>query len=231
MTPRILFKLTTRSRPIEARDAINNIIDNCHDDNHKIVVTLDIDDHTMLGFTFPHPKVILHWGTSNNKIHAVNRSVGLLAEWDILVATSDDMRFMVPGFDNIIREDFSFVAPVDWKTNTNCINLDQFLHYNDTFQKSNVCTLSIIGRDYYNRDGYIYHPSYESLHSDVEATEVAKIRGCYKYMGDDKIIFKHFHPAWGLGRHDEQYARQDNVVQCAKDKANYERRKANGFNN
>ena len=225
-TPRILFKLTTRSRPIEARDAINNIIDNCHNDNYKIVVTLDVNDQSMLGFTFPHSKVILHWGTSNNKIHAVNRSVGLLAEWDILVATSDDMRFMVPGFDNIIREDF--LRPEGHYENI-VLDLNKFLHYNDSFQKSNVCTLSIMGRDYYNRDGYIYHHSYESLWSDVEATEVAKERGCYKYMGDDKIIFKHFHPAWGLGRMDAQYNAQNSVPQSEKDKQNYLNRKENGY--
>ena len=214
--PRILFKLSTRSRPTAARDAINNILDNCQDDNFKILVTLDVNDHSMVSFTFPHPKVILHWGVSNNKIHAVNRSVELLKEWDILVATSDDMRFMVPGFDKIIREDFNN-------------NFNQFLHYNDGFQKSNVCTLSIIGRDYYYRDGYIYHPSYVSLWSDVEATEVAKERGCYKYMGDDKIIFKHFHPAWGLGQNDAQYNAQNNVALSEHDKANYLKRKQDGY--
>lgn len=207
-SPRIIFKLSTRSRPDKARRAIDNIIGLVEDPNYKILVTLDLDDSTMRGFTYEHEKVILFWGYSNNKIHAFNRTISFVKEWDILVSMSDDMVFYKKGFDNDIREAFNG-------------NFDQFIHFNDGFQASNVCTMSILGRDYYNRDGYVYHPSYKSLWCDVEATEVAKMRGCYKYMGDDNIIFKHHHPAWGLAENDAQYLKQNSSEQSSHDYCNY----------
>lgn len=218
---RILFHLPTRSRPEKARAAIQNIIDNCEDWNYLILVSLDLDDPAMADFKFNHPKVLLHYGTSKNKIHACNRSIHLIKDWDILVATSDDMQFQVKGFDNVIREAFPYVY--------GGYDLEQFIHFSDGNQGANVCTLSIVGSSYFNHDNYVYHPDYESLWADVEATEVAKKRNCYKYMGDDKIIFRHLHPAWGLAPQDEQYRRQDNVTQSEKDKQTYLRRKANGF--
>jgi hypothetical protein len=226
---RILFHLPTRSRPDKAREAIQNIIDNVEDNNYLILVSLDEDDATMHDFKFIHRKVLIHWGKSNNKIHACNRSIHLIRDWDILVASSDDMRFQVEGFDNVIRESFD-TKETGHKMIPPKINLDQFLHFNDGNQGANVCTLSIMGIEYYERDGYVYHPDYENLWCDVEATEVAKQRGCYKYMGNDNIIFRHLHPAWGLAPMDGQYLKQDNHMTSAKDKETYERRKANGFN-
>jgi len=83
------------------------------------------------------------------------------------------------GFDNIIREEF-------YK------NLDQFVHFPDGFTADRLATMSIMGREYYNRFKYIYHPDYISLWCDNEAMEVAKMLGCYTYV--DKNIFQHLHP-------------------------------------
>ena len=222
MSSRILFKLTTRGRPDKARKAIHNILDNVLDSNFLILVTCDVNDGTMNEFYFPHQKVLIHHGNSNNKVHAFNRSIHLIKDWDILVATSDDMQFQTRGFDNVIREScVTEVCSMNW--------YGHLVHFNDGNQKSNVCTLSIIGRGYYDLDKYVYNPEYESLWCDVEATEVAKERGNYKYMGDDLVIFRHLHPAWGLAPYDEQYQIQDSPQQSVKDKATYERRKANGF--
>jgi hypothetical protein len=227
---RILFHLPTRSRPDKAREAIQNIIDNVEDDNYLILVSLDEDDATMHDFKFIHRKVLIHWGKSNNKIHACNRSIHLIKDWDILVASSDDMRFQVKGFDNVIRESFNKEVETLYTGNQKWNELNQFLHFNDGNQCANVCTLSIMGREYYERDGYVYHPDYHYLWCDCESTDVAKQRGCYKYMGNDNIIFRHLHPAWGLAPMDGQYLKQDNHMTSAKDKETYERRKANGFN-
>lgn len=215
-SPRIIFKLSTRSRPEWARRTIDNIIGKVVDPNYKILVTLDLDDEKMRGFNYEHEKVILFWGHSKNKIHAFNRSISFVKEWEILVAMSDDMVFYKHGFDNDIRNAFEG-------------NYDQFIHYNDGFQGANCCTMSIIGRDYYERDGYVYHPDYVNLWSDVEATEVAKLRGKYKYMGDDNIIFKHHHPAWGLAPHDEQYMKQNNSQTSERDRQVYLKRKEINF--
>ena len=154
---RILFHIPTRSRPDRARTAIQNIIDNCVDTNYLILVSADINDEAMKGFTFQHPKVLIHWGYSNNKIHACNRSIHIIENWDILVASSDDMMFQVEGFDRIIRESFRESHP------HHTHNLNQFIHFSDGNQGANVCTLSIMGKEYYDRDGYVYHPDYHNL--------------------------------------------------------------------
>jgi len=86
-----------------------------------------------------------------------------------------------------------------------------------------------MGRAYYEQDNYVYHPDYKNVYCDVEATDVAKLRGCYKYMGNDLIIFRHLHPAWGLGKMDEQYAREDSPASHAIDKEVYLARKERDF--
>jgi hypothetical protein len=77
----------------------------------------------------------------------------LISDWDILVVMSDDMVCVTHGWDDIIRQDM----------NENFPDTDGVLHYNDGNQKANVMTMSIIGRKYYKRDGYIYNPEYQSF--------------------------------------------------------------------
>lgn len=221
----ILFKYTSRSRPENFLRGLLSIIDNTNHLNHiAILVSLDKDDTRLNDYYTviePHYgkcfiKVIT--GTSTNKINAINRDLNeYKGDWDILVNMSDDMVFTVKGFDDVIREQFAIHFP----------NGDGFLHLSDGFQGQNISTMSIMDKAYYNRDRYIYHPSYQSLWCDKEATEVAIIRGCYHYGGDDLLIFKHLHPAWGVAPMDEQYIRTEAFNST--DKQIYLNRKANGF--
>jgi hypothetical protein len=196
MKEHILFKLATRSRPEKARDSINNIIENCKSDNFTILVSVDFDDNSMKNFSYVHSNVTIIYGISKSKIDAINRDLDIVKDWDILINTSDDMVFTNKGFDNIIRQDFED-------------NLDQFIHYSDGNQKENISTMSIMGKEYYERFNYIYHPDYKSLWCDAEATEVAVLLGKYRYMGDNKILFRHMHPAWGLAESDAQYQKTE----------------------
>lgn len=196
MKKHILFKLATRSRREKATKSILNIIDMCESDDYTILMSCDFDDETMKDFHFDDDRVIVVYGENKTKIEAINRDIEKVENWDILINTSDDMVFVKKGFDNIIRKDFGD-------------NLDQFIHYSDGNQKANISTMSIFGREYYDRFNYIYHPDYKSLWSDVEATDVAVIMDKYKYMGDNNILFRHMHPAWGLAETDEQYKRTE----------------------
>ena len=63
----------------------------------------------------------------------------------------------------------------------------------------------------------------------MEATDVAKQLGKYKYMGDDKILFRHLHPSFGLAPTDEQYKRTVSPVFWAHDERVYNERKLNNF--
>lgn len=196
MNEHILFKLATRSRPQKAKASIDNIINKCNSMNYTILVSIDEDDETMKDFDYKDDNVFIVKGTSKNKIDAINRDMDIFEGWKILINTSDDMVFQIKGFDDIIRQDFNG-------------NYDKVLHYSDGNQHSNIMTMSIMGVDFYNRFKYIYHPDYKSLWCDVEATEVAWLLGKYEYMGDQKILFRHMHPAWGLGEYDEQYKKTE----------------------
>jgi hypothetical protein len=156
-------------------------------------------------------------GNSKNKISAINRDLNEFDyDFDILICMSDDMIFTKKGFDDIIRAEF-------YK------DLNQYLHFNDGNQKSNVCTMHIVGRDYYNRFKYIYHPDYISLWSDVENDIVAKQLGCYKYMGDDLQLFKHLHPAWGLAPQDALSIKTEDRALWVSDEITFNKRKKINF--
>lgn len=213
---KILFKYATRSRPELFKRGIESIINNVESEDYKILVSVDSNDDSMNGVAHDYlhyswikiadnrincKNIKLSFGDSKNKIEAVNRDVNEFNyDWDILVNMSDDMVFNVKGFDNIIRENFYF-KKLDGG-NSLVKDLDKCLHFPDGNRKD-LITMSIMGRDYYNRFNYIYHPDYISLYCDNEQTEVAKMLGCYKYV--DKQIFEHLHPAYGKAVFDAQY--------------------------
>jgi hypothetical protein len=213
---KILFKYPSRQRPDRFFDGLQNIIDHIADkDNYHISCTLDTDDTTMNNEAVVNKinnfyNTSIAWGVSKSKIDAVNRSVP--DNWDIICVMSDDMRFRTHGFDNLIRQ----YMPTD---------LDGFVHLMDDYAKERVCTVSILGRKYYERDGYIYHPDYYSMWCDDEESEKAKLRGKYILVPD--IHLEHLHYTNGSkAKKDELYWRNDTYN---KDKVVFEQRKARGF--
>lgn len=218
--PRILYKYASRSRPENFFRGLVNIVTNSRLDYH-VLATFDTNDESMNNLDVrkrldAFKNLTYIFGTSKNKIDAINRDMEFAPSFDILINTSDDMLFIQEGFDEQIEKDFAG-------------DYDQFLHYNDGNQKSVVSTMSIMGKAYYDRFNYIYHPSYESLESDVEATEVAKLLGKYKYMGDDRILFRHLHPSFGLSRYDAQYNRTEASDVRGRDLTNLINRRDKGF--
>jgi len=216
----ILVKYASRSRPEKFFEGLHNIIDMAADKvNYTVFCCLDKDDMTVDN-TFlsragddKFSKVSFDFGCSKSKIDAINRPLPEVLAWDILVNYSDDMRFTVFGWDQLVREGFRCNGP------------DKFLHFPDSTAKNMLATMSIMDRKYFERDGYIYHPTYKSLWCDNEAMEVAKLRGCYVYMGTQ--IFEHYHPAYGMAQWDEQYHRQQAF--WAEDELNYIYRKSKNF--
>lgn len=215
---RILFKYTTRSRRsnfLRGYDSILNNIANRED--YHILISVDKDDQSM--FPLPvldgnHTFVV---GNSKNKIDAINRDLNEFDyDWDILINMSDDMIFTKKGFDDIIRAEFYN-------------DFNQYLHFNDGNQKCNVCTMHIVGRNYYDRFNYIYHPDYISLWCDVENDIVAKQLGCYKYMGDNIKLFRHLHPAWGLAPQDALSIKTEDRALWVADEITFNKRKIKNF--
>jgi len=209
----ILFLYPSRSRPKKFQEGLDSIKSNLvRPELAEFVFVADEDDAAIEQYLeiYRANNVIYYGGKSDSKIHAVNRGMAHAPnKWDIVFLMSDDMFVTQNGFDDTIRNDFAEHFP----------DGDGLLHYNDGFQKGDCCTLSIIGRKYYERDGYVYNPNYTGLWCDVEATEVAHIRGKHKYMGDNKILFKHVHPATQVlhplthlpAVWDEQYRRDENM--------------------
>lgn len=179
----ICFVLASRSRPTQFFATLDMLSELSNSDNYFVVAKLDTDDKTMNNATARdlirlYPKLTVRWGLSDSKIDAINRSLGNLPHWDILVNLSDDQKFIIYGFDEIIRRNM----PED---------LDAFLHFPDSFAKDRVATMSIMGKKYYDRFGYIYHREYYSLFCDNEETEKAKILGKYHFINEN--IFDHYH--------------------------------------
>lgn len=215
---RILFKYTTRSRRsnfLRGYDSILNKIANRED--YHILISVDKDDQSMYPLPVLDGNHTFVVGNSKNKIDAINRDLNEFDyDWDILINMSDDMIFTKKGFDDVIRAEFYN-------------DFNQYLHFNDGNQKCNVCTMHIVGRNYYDRFKYIYHPDYISLWSDVENDIVAKQLGCYKYMGDNVQLFRHLHPAWGLAPQDALSIKTEDRALWVADEITFNKRKRINF--
>ncbi len=223
---RILFKYATRSRPQLFHRGMKSIINNCQSDNYTILVSYDKDDETMSSVRDAHyPNTVLVEGTSKNKIDAINRDIEMIDDWDILVNMSDDMLFTKKGFDEVIRNNFALDLSMECGVSYRArYNLDQCLHFPDG-NRNDLITMSVMGREYYNRFNYIYHPDYKSLYCDNEQTDVSMVLGKYKYVEED--IVHHLHPAYGKAKLDTQYVHTESLG--GEDKITYERRRENHF--
>jgi hypothetical protein len=226
---KILFKYASRSRAIKFFSGLDNIIKNLSDlENFCILVSLDLDDITMNNPTtinrlteyvkaYPE-RIIVKFGHSKNKIDAINRDVNEIKEtfdFDIVINFSDDMEFIQHSFDDIVRDKF-FCHYADTDGN---------IYFNDGYTNDRLSTMSIIGRKYYDKFNYIYHPSYHSLWCDNEYTELAKKNQKIIYFHER--IFNHNHPANVGGFIDEQLIKTESFAEI--DRQNYEKRFNNNF--
>ena len=212
--------------------AIQNIMQFVDDkDNFSILVSVDEDDpliHKQFGSMqslvefkskFDN-KVFLTFGCSSNKIHAINRDVkGFEVQWDILINFSDDMEWNVQGFDNVIRSAFEEHG------------YNNFLHVHDQHAYNNeIAAMSIMGKEYYEKFGYIYNPIYKSFYCDNEAVDIAKMCNEYIDLGASKQLFKHNHPMWSQGLEMDALYRDNNKF-WQQDKTTYLKRKLSNFTN
>lgn len=213
---RILYKLTSRSRPERFLKVIENIKSLARHDDYLILCTLDSDDASMVPYRAAlaqMDKVQCFYGRSKSKIDAINRDMDKVSGWNILFNVSDDQLFLVEGFDKIVID------------KVNSVGGDCFLHYPDANAKDRLATMSIMDEKYYRRTNYIYHPSYISLWCDNEAMLVAKKLGRYFYT--NHMIFDHYHPSFNRVPTDDQYRKTESYY--AVDKRNFEHRKRLNF--
>lgn len=204
---KILFKYPSRGRPDRFFAGMDSIYNNLNDKNNFFVlITADNDDATMNNpdvwsriLKYPNSHAI--YGQSQSKIHAINRDLDIKGEWndyDILICMSDDMRFNIYGFDDMIRTDMNFHFP----------EFDGLLHYPDQDAKQWLATMFIAGKNFppLKIDNKIYNPGFKSLWCDNLIMDIAQLLGKYKYCGYQ--INLHLCPAYGHLERDEMFNRQ-----------------------
>jgi len=225
----ILVKYPTRQRVAKFTNNLANYLDKSSGKHDLIfVISMDTDDTAM---NSPDIREALDacrddgidiqyfYGESLGKINAINRDIPM-TEWDILVATADDMEPMEDGWDDIIVQDMMREFP----------NFDGALNYNtDPRLESKgsdgyrtLITLPVIGRKLYARFGYIYHPDYKSEWCDNEQTEVFETLGVLRHINRRPIVHK-----WAENQ--DALMRKNMQVGWDHDRQTYAKRKANGF--
>lgn len=217
--PRLLYKFASRSRPAKLFAALDNMQSMMRHDDYHILISADTDDETMFNKEVNerlngYKNVSCLFGTSTDKVNAINRDLALYTDWDILINMSDDMEFIQPGFDTTIIKDYNSFAVGD-----------VLMHYPDQAAGQALITMAIMDKKYYDRFGYIYNPEYKSLFCDNEQQEVAKLLGRYVFI--KKRLFNHNHPAWGLAPVDALMRHTESFYSV--DEETFKRRKSINF--
>jgi hypothetical protein len=212
---KILIKFPTRSRPEKFLNVLRLYVENMespHDNN--ILVTCDVGDTSMNNDHIKeeikrYSNVNIQYLHNKSKIEAVNNGLPLDG-YDIILLASDDMIPVAFGYDNIIRKTMIKYFP----------DTDGVLWFNDGIQGMNFNTLCILGKKYYDRFGYIYHPSYKSYYCDNEFTYISKKLERVIYCND--VIIRHVHHCMNPELIDDLYKFNDQYAE--QDKLNWEKR-------
>jgi hypothetical protein len=199
---RLLIKFPTRNRTQKFLEVLDLYYKNLNNlDLTEFCISIDEDDITMnneevLSKLDEYENMEIFIGNSKTKIEAVNSDIDEMKNWDIVLLASDDMIPQIKGYDDIIRENMEKYYP----------DTDGVLWFFDG-NRRDLNTLCILGKKYYDRFGYIYHPGYKSFYCDDEFTKVANRLKKQTFI--DQVIIRHEHPDIPKFRHnyDDSYAK------------------------
>lgn len=219
---KILIKFPTRDRVnkfFTVLDIYYNNINNL--DLVEFCISIDDDDISMnneevLSRLDNYENLTTFIGSSKSKIEAINSDIDEFNDWDIVLLASDDMIPQVKGYDDILRENMIKYYP----------DTDGVLWFFDGYRRD-LNTLCILGKKYYDRFGYIYHPGYKSFYCDNEFMIVAdKLK---KQTFIDQLIIRHEHPDVPQFRkeYDESYKKNQKYYPV--DDAFFKLRQKNNF--
>lgn len=218
---RLLIKIPTRSRPekfFKTLDTYYTLLSGKIP--YQFLITCDTDDTTMNN---PHvikqlqsyPCLSFSFCLNKSKVAAYNCDLNQDTPFDILLVTSDDMIPCCPCFDTIIVETMLEAFS----------DFDGVLNFHDGVVGAVLNTLPIVGKKFFDRFGYVYHPDYTSLYCDEELTLVSRMLNKEKIS--DLVIIKHMHPVHSLGAWDALYLRNEGFY--SQDYALFNQRKARLF--
>lgn len=183
---KLLIKFPSRGRPGKFMKVFNmyrNMLSGKRD--VSFLLSFDEDDVTMNNQGMKNwlktlgPKAHFYFGHSKTKIQACNADLDKAPNFDIIMLASDDMIPVQEGYDDIICSDMENYFP----------DTDGVLWYNDGLVGTRLNTLSIMGKKYFDRFGYLYNPEYESVFCDNEFMEVSLMLGKSQYI--DNVIIQH----------------------------------------
>jgi len=215
----LLLKYPSRGRPEIFKSMVDHYIKNLSGKhNVRFVFTFDQDDDTMnnddiknylndLDFDLTY-----YYGNHFNKVEAINDNL-TDQDFDILVLCADDI-YVTENFDDKIVQEFV----------NSSHGLDAILQVYTYRWEFALDVFCIIGKDYYDRFNYIYHPSYISEFCDNEYTSVAK--SLDKTIETMNMILTH---KWESIKGDETRQRNMDRTLLNKDTNNFENRKAINF--
>lgn len=199
---KILYKYPTRERPLLFSRTLLSWYKRMELNDFEFLVCCDNNDSQMNNkevrkFMSQFTNLTYRYDDNHSKIEACNRGVSE-KNFDIVVLVSDDMIPEIAGYDRVIVE----------KMSENFPDTDGALWFFDGYNPD-INTLSILGRKYYDRFGYIYHPSYVTQWCDQEHTDVAKsLNKLSKY---ESVIVRHLHPEVAVLREETRNALQNHM--------------------
>lgn len=170
--------------------------------SYHFVISCDIDDPVMnseetINKLKTYPNLSFYFEDNKSKIEACNRNIDSHLDFDVLLLASDDMIPVQDGYDEIIVSNMKHYFP----------DTDGVLHFNDGVRGEGLNTLSILGKNYYSRFGYIYYPEYRSFYCDDEFMQVSRLLNKVVYI--DSVIIQHKHFSFGDAPIDDLYIRND----------------------
>lgn len=233
----LLIKIPTRERGFEWLQDYLNKIDSIHT---RILLSLDDNDPQVVpAWVENNPIIYIRRGISHGKIHAINRDIDdYINDFDILLVGSDDMWPQVGGFDRVIMNDMQAHFPDTdgclWYDTENSEGellrrLKRHVQPGSKDYLNNwICMMPVMGKAYYKRFNYVYHPAYKSFWCDNEQTRVAQRLGKIRYLHNRIISHEHYN--WGGGmQRDGVYMQAEENGQMSIDMATYKKRERHGF--
>lgn len=214
----LLVKFPTRSRPEKFLDVLGKYVSMSTTGNVRYLITIDTNDELtykqeVINRAKSLGNVEVIAGDSSSKIHACNRDMERSGDWDVLVLASDDMVPVKRGWDVLIQTAFNIYFP----------DTDGVVHFSDGHTPLN--TQCILGRKYFERFGYVYHPAYRSLWCDNEFQQVSWTLD--KCVFINETIIEHQHYSNGYGDKDALLMHTERFYEL--DRRTYEKRRAMNF--
>ncbi|HBR70465.1 TPA: hypothetical protein DIC20_03895 [Candidatus Dependentiae bacterium] len=197
---KLVIKIPTKSRPQQFFRRLDlyykKLSDLC---NCRFLISCDIDDKSMncvasIARLKSYKNLEFYFSHGKGKIEAYNRDIEKIKDWDIVLVASDDMVPRQQNYDKIIIDSMKKFFP----------DTDGVLNFHDGHLGAELNTYPIIGRRFYERFGYIYHPHYKSLQCDNELMEISRM--LKKEFVSNTVLLEHDHPIFTKKKYDPLYA-------------------------